>query len=110
MHREAAAIDSEQHTSQPQDHIMDIDVKDTLNNRVNDDDVNDYNVNDNEVNEGVETYGLSIMTERNCVLAATVYRPQSKVKTAVMIAPATGIKRQFYHNFATFWQRKVLAC
>ncbi len=97
MHREAAAIDSEQHTSQPQDHIMDIDVKDTFNNRVNDD-----NVNDNKVNEGVDTYSLSIMTERNCVLAATVYRPQSKVKTAVMIAPATGIKRQFYHNFATF--------
>lgn len=45
---------------------------------------------------------LKIMTERNQALAATVYRPVTPVKYAVMIAPATGIKRQFYHNFATF--------
>lgn len=50
----------------------------------------------------IDTYSLSIMTERNRPLAATVYRPQTKVKIAVMIAPATGIKRQFYHNFATY--------
>ena len=57
-----------------------------------------------------DSYSLTIMTERNHPLAATVYRPNSainnetgtKVKTAVMIAPATGIKRQFYHNFAIF--------
>lgn len=49
-----------------------------------------------------DTYSLSIMTERNQALAATVYRPKDEVKTAVMIAPATGIKRQFYHNFATY--------
>ena len=48
-----------------------------------------------------DIYSLSIMTERNQVLAVTVYRPKNKVKKAVMIAPATGIKRQFYHNFAT---------
>ena len=48
-----------------------------------------------------DIYSLSIMTERNQALAATVYRPKNKVKKAVMIAPATGIKRQFYHNFAT---------
>ncbi|KAA0931239.1 alpha/beta fold hydrolase [Psychrobacter sp. ANT_H59] len=48
-----------------------------------------------------EAYSLSIMTDRNQALAATVYRPKTPVKKAVMIAPATGIKRQFYHNFAT---------
>ena len=49
-----------------------------------------------------DIYSLSIMTDRNRALAATVYRPKDEVKTAVMIAPATGIKRQFYHNFATY--------
>ncbi|WP_426138207.1 alpha/beta fold hydrolase [Psychrobacter sp. TWR1-1-1] len=48
-----------------------------------------------------DIYSLSIMTERNQTLAATVYRPKNEVKKAVMLAPATGIKRQFYHNFAT---------
>ncbi|MGP9689914.1 alpha/beta hydrolase family protein [Psychrobacter sp. AOP22-C1-C5] len=50
----------------------------------------------------IDTYSLSIMTERNQLLTATVYRPKSAVKTAVMMAPATGIKRQFYHSFATY--------
>ena len=49
-----------------------------------------------------DIYSLSIMTDRNRALAATVYRPKDEMKTAVMIAPATGIKRQFYHNFATY--------
>ncbi|GAF59899.1 LOW QUALITY PROTEIN: hypothetical protein JCM18902_2787 [Psychrobacter sp. JCM 18902] len=48
-----------------------------------------------------DIYSLSIVTERNQALAATVYRPKNEVKKAVMLAPATGIKRQFYHNFAT---------
>ncbi|WP_314885099.1 alpha/beta fold hydrolase [Psychrobacter immobilis] len=48
-----------------------------------------------------DIYSLSIMTEHNQALAATVYLPKNKVKKAVMIAPATGIKRQFYHNFST---------
>ena len=50
----------------------------------------------------IDIYALSIMTERNRALAATVYRPKDEVKAALMIAPATGIKRQFYHNFATY--------
>ncbi|WP_105244214.1 alpha/beta fold hydrolase [Psychrobacter sp. Marseille-P5312] len=50
----------------------------------------------------IKTDALSIMTERNQPLAATVYRPQHTTKSAVMIAPATGIKRQFYHHFATY--------
>ena len=49
-----------------------------------------------------DTYSLSIMTDRDQALAATVYRPKNEMKAAVMIAPATGIKRQFYHNFATY--------
>lgn len=53
----------------------------------------------------IESYSLTIMTERNKALAATVYRPNTdvnSVKKAIMIAPATGIKQQFYHNFAKF--------
>lgn len=53
-------------------------------------------------NLAIDTYSLSIMTERNQLLTATVYRPKSAVKTAMMMAPATGIKRQFYHSFATY--------
>ena len=50
----------------------------------------------------IDIYSLSIMTDRNQALAATVYRPTGAIKTAIMIAPATGIKRQFYHSFATY--------
>ncbi len=50
----------------------------------------------------IANYSLSIRTERNRALAATVYRSKNEIKVAVMIAPATGIKRQFYHNFATY--------
>ncbi len=59
-----------------------------------------------------ESYELTIMTERNQALAATIYHPNTEtsadlntstdIKKAVMIAPATGIKRQFYHHFASF--------
>lgn len=35
-------------------------------------------------------------------LAATVFTPESSPKAAIMIGPATGIKRQFYFNFATY--------
>ena len=49
-----------------------------------------------------EVYSLSIITDRNQALAATVYRPTGIIKTAIMIAPATGIKRQFYHSFAIY--------
>lgn len=59
-------------------------------------------VMDTDINSTIENYPLTIMTERNQALAATVYRPKTKVKTAIMIAPATGIKRQFYHSFAEF--------
>ena len=50
----------------------------------------------------IDIYSLTIMTERHQALTATVYHPKTAVKKAVMIAPATGIKRQFYHNFAHY--------
>ncbi|MGE6480666.1 alpha/beta fold hydrolase [Psychrobacter namhaensis] len=63
---------------------------------------NSKDKNHNDAGADIDTYSLSIMTARNHPLAATIYRPKTQVKTAVMIAPATGIKRQFYHNFATY--------
>ncbi|WP_435949713.1 alpha/beta hydrolase family protein [Psychrobacter sp. DM8] len=62
----------------------------------------DIIISDVESDSTFETYLLTIMTERNQALAATVYRPKVDVKAAVMMAPATGIKRQFYHNFASY--------
>ena len=35
-------------------------------------------------------------------LAATLYMPKSSIKAAVMLGPATGIKRQFYTHFASY--------
>lgn len=62
--------------------------------------------NANSATEKVDIDNLTILTERKRPLAATVYNPAPKlietVNTAVMIAPATGIKRQFYHNFAHY--------
>ena len=49
---------------------------------------------------------LTVVTERNQPLTATVYVPENTeneaIKNALMIAPATGIKRSFYHRFATY--------
>lgn len=36
------------------------------------------------------------------VLAGFVYRPVSEIRAAVMIAPATGIKKTFYNSFASY--------
>lgn len=57
---------------------------------------------DKQDNKDIDFYSLAIMTERNQALTATIYCPKASVKKAVMIAPATGIKRQFYHNFAHY--------
>lgn len=35
-------------------------------------------------------------------LAATLYKPSIEVKGAVLVCPATGVKRQFYSSFACF--------
>lgn len=44
---------------------------------------------------------ITITCQDGVQLAGTVYTPET-VKGAVMMAPATGIKRQFYNSFATF--------
>lgn len=44
-------------------------------------------------------YDIKIACEDGFELAGTIYRPE-KVKAAIMLAPATGIKRQFYNSFA----------
>ncbi|MEI4551054.1 serine aminopeptidase domain-containing protein [Pseudoalteromonas spongiae] len=44
---------------------------------------------------------IKISCEDNYVLAATAYLPDN-VKAAVVIGPATGIKRQFYNAFAEY--------
>jgi len=65
-------------------------------------DNNLINANSTDSATDIDTYSLSIMTDRNQVLAATVYRPKEAPTKAIMMAPATGIKRRFYHNFATY--------
>lgn len=43
-----------------------------------------------------------IICEDQIAIAATTYTPVKKVKGAILIGPATGIKRQLYTNFAVF--------
>ncbi len=45
---------------------------------------------------------ISITCEDGYTLAASLYYPSDEPSSAVLIGPATGIKRQFYHNFAEF--------
>lgn len=45
---------------------------------------------------------IKIPTQTHATLMASVFTPNTPIKSAVMIAPATGIKRQFYQNFAEF--------
>jgi len=45
---------------------------------------------------------IKIKCSDNIELAASLFIPQTNLKGAVMIGPATGIKRKFYHSFATF--------
>ncbi len=53
-----------------------------------------------------ETLHTSIICEDEYRLAATIYSPESHIKGAVLMGPATGIKRQFYVNFASFLAEK----
>ena len=50
----------------------------------------------------VSFHHISVSCDDDTLLAATLYTPKEPLKGAVMIAPATGIKRQFYHAFANF--------
>lgn len=49
----------------------------------------------------IEQQDIKIECRDGFELAATLYQPEV-VKAAVMIAPATGIKRRFYHAFAKY--------
>jgi predicted alpha/beta hydrolase len=44
---------------------------------------------------------IKITCADQLLLAATSFTPKQAMKGAILIAPATGIKRQFYANFAT---------
>lgn len=50
----------------------------------------------------VQVQEIHIPTDHHATLAVTLLIPTVDVKAAVMIAPATGIKRQFYQNFAQY--------
>jgi len=45
---------------------------------------------------------VKILCEDGFELAGSIYQPDS-IKAAIMIAPATGIKRQFYNSFASYF-------
>lgn len=44
---------------------------------------------------------IKIRCEDNFLLSGTLYHPE-ELKGAVMIAPATGIKKHFYNSFAQY--------
>jgi len=50
----------------------------------------------------VKQTNIKIECNDNCTLAASLYSPEQTIKGAVLIGPATGIKRQFYQKFAAF--------
>lgn len=45
---------------------------------------------------------ICIVCKDDFPLAASLYTPSTPVKGAIMVGPATGIKRQFYSAFATY--------
>lgn len=50
---------------------------------------------------GVTIIDINIECSDSFILSGVLYRP-SKLKGAVLIAPATGIKKRFYNSFAAF--------
>ncbi|MEM9325439.1 MAG: alpha/beta fold hydrolase [Bacteroidota bacterium] len=48
----------------------------------------------------VDKQSIEISCTDGIVLSAALYVPPSKAKAAVMVAPATGIKKTFYNSFA----------
>lgn len=48
------------------------------------------------------TRDIAVICKDNTPISATVYHPNAPAMGAVMIGPATGIKRQFYGAFASF--------
>ncbi len=49
----------------------------------------------------MKTTDINIICADKLALAATSYTPEQAIKGAIIMAPATGIKRQFYANFAS---------
>ena len=56
--------------------------------------------NDTETNINVKD--ITIICADSAPLAASLFSPSLPAKAAIMIGPATGIKRQFYRAFATY--------
>ncbi len=56
--------------------------------------------NDTETNINVKD--ITIVCADSAPLAASLFSPSLPAKAAIMIGPATGIKRQFYRAFATY--------
>ncbi len=52
---------------------------------------------------------IQIICADKVSLAATLYTPANKIKAAIMLAPATGIKRRFYNFFAIYLAEKGFA-
>ena len=52
---------------------------------------------------------VSINCDDGVTLYGTIYTPLNELKAAVLVGPATGIKRQFYSNFAQFLCRQGFA-
>lgn len=50
----------------------------------------------------ISSQDIAVTCSDNTRLAATLYSPNSAAKGAIMIGPATGIKRQFYSAFASY--------
>jgi len=45
---------------------------------------------------------ISITCKDNYVLEANLYSPKAEAKSAIMVCPATGIKKEFYHALSNF--------
>jgi predicted alpha/beta hydrolase len=60
--------------------------------------------NDSQVNEAkkeqVVIEDVTITCRDDVIIRGTLYKPIQNLKGAILIGPATGIKRQFYANFA----------
>jgi predicted alpha/beta hydrolase len=52
--------------------------------------------------ENFFTDEVDVYCQDGCKLSATIFKPKSEVKAAVLIGPATGIIQQFYKGFACF--------
>lgn len=62
----------------------------------------DNKYENNKMIKDVSISEISITCDDQVQLAATKFSPKKEIIAAVMIAPATGIKRQFYAPFATY--------